>query len=60
MSEQIPADELEWLRAQVGRLLTECDRIEQHVRENVPHLPPDAGHMTVHVIRRFFAATPHR
>ena len=44
----------------VERLLAECDRNEAHIRAHVPHLPPDGGSFSVHVIRRFLRDAPPR
>lgn len=39
------------LAAAIERVLAECDRIEQHIAANVPHLEPTAGTMSVGKIR---------
>lgn len=60
LADQQEQAELKRLREERTRLLSECDRIEQHVRDNVPHLPPDAGHLTVHVIRLLLGEATRR
>lgn len=60
LADQQEQAELKRLREERTRLLSECDRIEQHIREHVPHLPPDAGHLTVHVIRLLLGEAPRR
>jgi hypothetical protein len=42
-------------RAAIDALLAACDANEAHIRANVPHLPPDGGSLSVHVIRRIIA-----
>lgn len=49
-------ERLEAMERRVQRLLDACDGNEAHVRANVPHLPPDGGSFSVHVIRRYLRA----
>jgi hypothetical protein len=39
----------------VGALLRACDENERHIQDCVPHLPPDAGTLSVHAIRGIIA-----